>query len=280
MNNIDNTNYNAIAIANAESKDNIDDFNDIEDIIKVQEEEVVQEVQSVQEEELTQEDKEVQSAQEEEEDESIMDFGRPADVEEEEKDFCEKLRVKWTAFIDLNKRLSWIVQPIRTETKCGNQMLISLQSELNSIIKQHEAETATKEVCRKIWQRLTEKVFDFNDCYKPSSDTERRKYTEIIDAVDQIGHDIAYCCYRKHLKKDAADKLWDTKEAKLLKHAYQSTAEQIDDYVILATLSANLNADDADPSIVAFRDITEEDLLERVRKYITTNTKQKTADAA
>jgi len=182
------------------------------------------------------------TAVEEEEDDSVEDFKRPT----EESDICDKLRIRWVSFIDMHKILSWIVQPIRTQTKCGSQMLISLQEKLNEVIAKHGDQDATAKACYVLWNELTDTIFSFDIGYKPANSTERKKYSEIVDAIYDIGKDIAFICKRKHLtRKDRLEASYKT-DKYLIEHMGEQPNEKLlNNFLAWSTFAATCCDEDS-----------------------------------
>ena len=218
------------------------------------------------------------NVQDDDDDVVEIDFARPtvqqqetaieSEATKEVEVAIDKLKVRWTVFLGLNKKLGWIVQPIRTQTKCGNQMLISLQNELNDIIKRLGEQPASAKACETLWHQLVQKVFDFDECFTATSNVEQTKYNEIIDAIFKIGTDIAFVCKRKHLGKDAANRYFYACKQQLLNNSKPPSPETLKSFLTFMTVvetSANPMCE------VRFRNESEQELLEVMQRRVLPN---------
>ena len=101
---------------------------------------------------------------------------------------------KQTVFVDLKGVLGDYVKTIYTQSVTSSKDIQGLQAHLNVIIKQAQALPATKDNCKDLWYGLTKTV---KDAY--IVDKKQPAYLEIVQAVDNIGNEIAYISNRKGL---------------------------------------------------------------------------------
>lgn len=102
---------------------------------------------------------------------------------------------KQTVFIELKGYLSDYAKTIYTQTASSSKDIQALQAHLNVIIKQAQTLPATAENCKSLWETLTTTVKN-----SAITDKKQQTYLEIIEAVDNIGKEIAYLGYRKGWK--------------------------------------------------------------------------------
>lgn len=103
---------------------------------------------------------------------------------------------KQTVFVTLTGNLGDYVEKIYTQSSSSDNAIVLLQRKLNATISMMSKLPATAENCKALWNKLTELVHNAGVVH-----TEYEAYKEIINAVDEIGNNIAYLVPRLGIEK-------------------------------------------------------------------------------
>ena len=103
---------------------------------------------------------------------------------------------KNTVFVNLNGNLGDYAEKIYTQSASSDNEIIVLQKKLNATISMMGKLPATAENCKALWTKLVDLVKNAGVVH-----TEYDKYKEIINAVDEIGENIAYLVPRIGIQK-------------------------------------------------------------------------------
>lgn len=103
---------------------------------------------------------------------------------------------KNTVFVNLNGNLGDYAERIFTQAVTTDNEIIVLKKKLNATISTMSKLPANAENCKALWNRLTDLVHNADVVH-----TEYDAYKEIINAVDDIGYNIAYVSPRLGIQK-------------------------------------------------------------------------------
>ena len=103
---------------------------------------------------------------------------------------------KQTVFVSLIGTIGDYVQKIYTQETTGDDSIVLLQKKLNATISMMSKLPATAENCKALWTKLVDLVHNAGILHK-----EYEAYQEIINAVDEIGENIAYLVPRFGIQK-------------------------------------------------------------------------------
>ena len=103
---------------------------------------------------------------------------------------------KQTVFVSLIGTIGDYVQKIYTQETTGDDSIVLLQKKLNATISMIGKLPATAENCKALWTKLVDLVHNAGILHK-----EYEAYQEIINAVDEIGENIAYLVPRFGIQK-------------------------------------------------------------------------------
>ena len=103
---------------------------------------------------------------------------------------------KQTVFVSLIGTIGDYVQKIYTQETTGDDSIVLLQKKLNATISMMSKLPATAENCKALWTKLVDLVHNAGIVNK-----EYEAYQEIINAVDEIGENIAYLVPRFGIQK-------------------------------------------------------------------------------
>ena len=103
---------------------------------------------------------------------------------------------KQTVFVSLIGTIGDYVQKIYTQETTGDDSIVLLQKKLNATISMMGKLPATAENCKALWTKLVDLVHNAGIVHK-----EYEAYQEIINAVDEIGENIAYLVPRFGIQK-------------------------------------------------------------------------------
>ena len=103
---------------------------------------------------------------------------------------------KTTFFVNLNGNLGDYAEKIFHQTTTSNNEIIVLKKKLNATISMMGKLPATAENCKALWTKLVDLVHNAGVVH-----TEYEAYKEIINAVDEIGNNIAYLVPRIGIQK-------------------------------------------------------------------------------
>lgn len=103
---------------------------------------------------------------------------------------------KNTVFVNLAGNLADYTEKIYTQETTGDDSIVLLQKKLNATISMMGKLTATAENCKALWTKLVDLIHNAGIVH-----TEYEAYKEIINAVDDIGENIAYLVPRLGIEK-------------------------------------------------------------------------------
>ena len=103
---------------------------------------------------------------------------------------------KNTVFVNLNGVIGDYVEKIYTQSVTTDNEIIVLKKKLNATISMMGKLPATAENCKELWTKLVDLVHNSSVVH-----TEYDIYKEIINAVDEIGENIAYLVPRCGIQK-------------------------------------------------------------------------------